>query len=149
MREAERGHVERIVGDLHGFAAGQRQAPDLLGAGARGKEIDAGAVDLPSADACRWPNAASGAAASALAFVEVQQPQVGAAAIGFEIGLALHVHHVAAVRRHLRIADARQQVEVGGSEGARRGRRRLPPDTDSTRNAVAMRSQDFMTISGS
>ena len=51
--------------------------------------------------------------------LEVQQPQVAAAAIAFEIGLALHVHHVAAVRRHLRIADARQQVEVGGREGAR------------------------------
>ena len=50
--------------------------------------------------------------------LEVQQPQIAAAAIGVEIGFALRVHHVAAVRRHLRIADARQQVQVGGREGA-------------------------------
>ena len=50
---------------------------------------------------------------------EIQQPQIAATAIGFEIGLALHVHHVAPVRRNLRIADARQHVEVGRSEGAR------------------------------
>ena len=52
-RESEGAHVEWIVGDLHGFAAGQRQAPDLLRAGARREEVDAACRRPPSADACR------------------------------------------------------------------------------------------------
>src|SRR6185295_15932673 len=49
---------------------------------------------------------------------EIQQPQIAATAIGVEIGLSLHVHHVAPVRRNLRIADARHHVEVSRSEGS-------------------------------
>ena len=54
---------------------------------------------------------------------QVDQPQIVAAAVGVEVGFALHVDQVAAAGRDLRIADARHRIEVGGREHARRVRR--------------------------
>ena len=149
-RRAGSSDVERIVGDLHGFSA--IAAADARSAVTR-------CATKGSRCWCRRPTqrgcvSFDGCCVSCRGFassvVEIDQPQIAAAAIGVEIGFALHVHHVAPVRRHLRIADARQQVEVGGCQGARR-RPRRPRCARRTRPRTRPQcdNQDFMAISSS
>ena len=116
-RGAECTHVERQARDLRRFAAPDRQVPDLRRAGARRQEIDAASVGGPVRDAVvllagRQP-------ARRRACVELEQPEIGAAAIGREIGLTQRVDDPTSVGRQGGLGEARESNEVRRGQAMR------------------------------
>ena len=101
-RRPESCDVERQPRDLRRLAAADRQEPHLRRAAARGEEEDAAAVGGPVGGAVVFLVARE--PARGCVAVEVEHPQVVAAAVGREVGLAQ------------RVDERRPSGEIAGSE---------------------------------
>jgi hypothetical protein len=107
------GDVERELGDDGRRGAVDRGAPDLLLAVLLGEEQQVMTVGQPARAALAVR--VRGELDRGLA-VEADHPQVAAAAVVREVGLAQGVDDAAAVRADLRVADAVEGEQVAGRE---------------------------------
>jgi hypothetical protein len=121
-RQLEGADVERIVGDLHRLAAGERQLPDLHRTRTRAQEIDRLAVAGPARTdrgrTLRGEPARRGRA------IGRHQPQALQALVRGVVGFAQLEGELAAIRRQARIGDAIEVDEIVDVEAARLGERR-------------------------
>ncbi len=103
-RHLQGGDLERIIGDLHALAAVEAEAPDLGGARSGRQEVEAATVRSPARAGVVGGVLREAARLSVLG-PQVQQPQVGAAFVGVDVGLAEDERDVAAVGGQLWIAE--------------------------------------------
>ncbi len=103
-RHLQRGDLQGIVADLHALAAVEAEAPHLRAARSRREEVEAVTVRGPAG--ARVVGGVLGEAARLPVLrPQVQQPEVGTALVGVDVGLAQDKGDVAAVGGQLWIAD--------------------------------------------
>ena len=117
-RCAKSRDVERQARDLRCLAAGDGKEPHLGRSRARGKKIDSAAVSRPVGRAVVLFVARDAPGRSVA--VEVEQPQVGAAAVGGEVGFPQRVDDPLAVGRQRRLRETREADEIRRGQAVRR-----------------------------
>jgi hypothetical protein len=124
--QLEGADIERVVGDLAGFAAGQRQVPHLHRTRTRAQEIDRLAVTRPART--DRSGALRGQAARLRGTVGRHQPQALQALVRGIVGFTQLERDLATVRRQARVGNAIEIDEVVDIEAARFGERRSGRD---------------------